>query len=384
MRLRIFHIITVFVLASISCKTREKAIYDEFRWKIDYVVAEDRSGDFTTLTDAVRAAPANSKKEVFIFIKKGNYHEKLIIPDDKPNLTFIGEDADSTVISYSDRSVYIRELNTFTSHSVRLDASDITFCNLTIRNTETASQAVALHGNGDRQRFIHCKILGWQDTYYSDMRSRNYFRDCYLEGAVDFIFGFGLVLFDSCRINSLGGFVTAASTPREYNFGMVFRNCHFTSSPELKPFSLGRPWFAYARTVLIDCYEAGGLLPEGWSTWDGRENTCFYREYKCYGPGSDRSSRAFFGKQLTEGEAKSYTPEYIFSRDNFPAGDEDYSAYLESRFKGHKAEPYLYEIVFRADGKWPDKPAENWDPVPYCDRICSLIYKHVKPFNTVI
>ncbi len=346
---------------------------------VDIVVASDGSGDYETVMEAIAAAPSDSPDPVLIYIKNGLYHEKIIVPNDKPNLVFFGEDMDSTILSYNDRSVYTVELNTFTSHSVRVDASNVSFYNLTIRNPETGSQAVALHGNGDKQMFIHCRITGWQDTYYIDMRARNYFKDCFIEGATDFIFGFGIVVFDSCHINTLGRYVTAASTPEQYKFGMVFRDCKITAKEGLGSYSLGRPWFDYARTVFMHCYESEGLSPEGWSAWGERQNTCFYREYKCYGPGSDTANRVFFGKQLTDKEAEEYTLENIYGAGNYPTGDEDYSIYLEKRFVGHKNEPYLEYIVFRADGEWPEKPAEDWIPAPERDPWYKILYAYAEP-----
>jgi hypothetical protein len=177
------------------------SLQDQLGNLIDIVVAQDGTGDYTKVQDAIDAAPDSSSGiSTVIFIRNGVYHEKLIVPNEKPNLTLIGEDVDSTILTYNDRSLLTVDLNTFASHSVRVDASDVRFLNLTIQNPETASQAVALHGNGDRQTFAHCRILGWQDTYYSDMRSRNYFRDCFIAGRTDFIFGFGVALFDSCQI----------------------------------------------------------------------------------------------------------------------------------------------------------------------------------------
>jgi len=358
----------------------QPTLFGDLKDRIDIIVASDGTGDFTSVQDAINAAPDNGTKSTVIFIKNGLYHEKIIVPNEKPHLTFIGEDVDSTILSYDDRSVYTVELNTFTSHSVRVDASDTKFYNLTIQNPARGSQAVALHGNGDRQMFVHCRILGWQDTYYSDMRSRNYFKDCYIEGATDFIFGFGIVVFDSCQINCLGHYVTAAATPEQYNFGMVFTDCYFTADPDLKQFSLGRPWFDYARTVLLHCYESEKLSPEGWGQWGGREKTCFYREYDCYGPGSDTTRRVYFGKQLSDEEAMQYTLNNIFSTDNYPAGDEDYRIYYEKRFVGHKNEPYLEDIVFRADGSWPEKPSDDWVPDPYSDLVYRVLGKYTGKF----
>ncbi|MBN1132093.1 MAG: pectin esterase [Bacteroidales bacterium] len=373
----------ILLLASVllfpACSP-DRSLADELEKKADMIVASDGTGDFTKVMDAIHAAPDNAPEPVVIFIRNGIYHEKIIVPNQKPNLVFIGEHADSTILTFDDRSHYTRELNTFTSHSVRVDASNITFINLTIQNPARGSQAVALHGNGDRQTFVHCRITGWQDTYYSDMRSRNYFLDCYIEGATDFIFGFGVSLFDSCHIHSLGNYVTAASTPQHYQFGQVFRNCRFDTPPEAEKFTLGRPWFDYARTVLLHCTESEKLVPQGWGAWGGRESTCFYREYQCYGPGSDTTGYGSFRKQLSDEEAAQYTIENIFGAANFPPGDDDYLVYHRKRFVNHKNEPYLEDIVFRADGDWPVKPTENWVPDIASNPLYRLVKQHTLKF----
>ena len=152
-----------------SCKP---SLYQELGEHISIIVSKDGTGDLMRVKEAISVAKDHSHETTLIFIRNGVYHEKIVIPNEKTHITFFGEDVDSTILTFDDRSVYTRELNTFTSHSVRVDASDVRFYNLTIQNTARGSQAVALHGNGDRQMFVHCRILGWQGTYYSDMRSR--------------------------------------------------------------------------------------------------------------------------------------------------------------------------------------------------------------------
>ena len=170
---------------------------------IDIVVAPDNTGDYTKVQDAINAIPDNNPSRMVIFIKKGTYREKLIVPWKKTHLTLVGEQVDSTIITYNDASLETVAMNTFTSHSMRIDADYFEAMNLTISNTATSAQAVALHANGDCQTFLHCRIKGWQDTYFNNIRTRNYFKDCFMEGAVDYLFGFGIALFDSCLINTI-------------------------------------------------------------------------------------------------------------------------------------------------------------------------------------
>ena len=312
-------LVTIFhVLPSFS-QTLQSALGEQ----IDIVVAADGSGDYTKVQDAIAAVPDNNPARKVIFLKEGTYREKLIVPWQKTHITLVGEDVDNSVITYSDASQETIAMNTFTSHSVRVDADWFEAINLTISNTATNAQAVALHANGDCQIFLHCRIKGWQDTYFNNIRTRNYFKDCVMEGAVDFLFGFGIALFDSCIINNIrtGGYMSAAATSQNYKFGFVFMNCTIDNPSSVTSFYLGRPWFAYARTVLVNCWESGAVHSAGWKEWNGREATCFYREYKCTGPGSGTSGRVSFGKQLSDDEAKSYTIDSIFSATAFPQGE---------------------------------------------------------------
>ncbi|MBN2036381.1 MAG: hypothetical protein JW768_06525 [Chitinispirillaceae bacterium] len=309
----------IVTMASVLCgQTLQSQLAD----KIDLIVAADGSGSHTTVQDAINAIPDDNPSRKVIFLKKGTYLEKIIVPWKKKHITLVGEQVDSTVISYNDASRETIAMNTFTSHTMRVDAHYFEAMNLTIRNTATSAQAVALHSNGDCQTFLHCRIRGWQDTYFSNIRTRTYFKDCFLEGAVDYLFGFGIVLFDSCLINTIrtGGYMTAAATSQDYRFGLTFMHCRIVNPPSVTSFYLGRPWFAHARTVLMYCWESSAVNPAGWKAWNGREDTCFYREYQCTGPGSGISARVAFGRQLTDQEAASYTRDSIFSAKAFPQG----------------------------------------------------------------
>jgi pectinesterase len=257
-----------------------------------------------------------------IFIKSGTYNEKIVVPYKKTNLTIVGENVDKTIITHNDASKETIAMNGFTSYTFRPDADDFTAMNLTIRNTATNAQAVALHTNGDRQVFLHYRIRGFQDTYLSNLRTRVYFKDCFVEGAVDYIYGWGITLFDSCQIHVIRdkGYMTAAATSKNYRFGFVFRTCKLTNSSAVSTYYLGRPWFPYAKTVFFTCNESAALNAAGWAAWAGREDSCYYREYKCTGGGSNTSRRVAFGKQLTDQEAKIYELDTIFSKNSSPQG----------------------------------------------------------------
>jgi pectinesterase len=61
--------------------------------------------------------------------------------------------------------------------------------NMDVTNSAgTERQAVVLSVSGVNQGFYACALMGWQDTLYSHTGTQ-YFSRCYIEGAIDFIFG---------------------------------------------------------------------------------------------------------------------------------------------------------------------------------------------------
>ena len=197
------------------------------------VVSRDGTGNFRTLQEAIESARAFMDYTVTIYVKNGVYKEKVIVPSWVENIDIIGEDRDKTIITYDDHA-NINKMGTFRTYTVKVEGSDITFKNLTIENNAAQlGQAVALHTEGDRLKFINCRILGNQDTIYTGAKfTRLYFKDCYIDGTTDFIFGPSTALFEDCIIHSKrNSYVTAASTPKEAKYGYVFKHCKLTAEP---------------------------------------------------------------------------------------------------------------------------------------------------------
>ena len=281
------------------------------------IVAQDGWADFTTVQAAFNAVPLNNTKDVLIRIKKGVYKEKLTLDSTKNHVTIMGEDPESTVLTYDDFSGKINpqgvKLGTTTSTSTRIVANDFTAINITFANSAgPVGQAVAMLVDGDRARFINCRFLGCQDTLYPKREgTRQYYQNCYIEGTVDFIFGWATAYFQQCHIRSKlqGGYYTAASTPQGQAHGFVFNECTLDGeSPEASVY-LGRPWRDYAQTVFLNCTMSNVVKPEGWHNWDKvhAEKTAFYAEYGSKGAGAIASKRVAWSKQLTEIEAQKYT-----------------------------------------------------------------------------
>lgn len=281
------------------------------------VVSRDGTGNFRTLQEAIESARAFMDYTVTIYVKNGVYKEKVIVPSWVENIDIIGEDRDKTIITYDDHA-NINKMGTFRTYTVKVEGSDITFKNLTIENNAAQlGQAVALHTEGDRLKFINCRILGNQDTIYTGAKfTRLYFKDCYIDGTTDFIFGPSTALFEDCIIHSKrNSYVTAASTPKEAKYGYVFKHCKLTAEPGVDKVYLGRPWRPYTYTLFIECELGKHIVPAGWHNWgkQSNEETARYMEYKNTGEGANVSERVAWSKQLTKKEAEAVTVDAIFS-----------------------------------------------------------------------
>lgn len=281
------------------------------------VVARDGTGEYRTIQEAVEAVRAFMDYTVTIYIKDGLYKEKLVIPSWVKNVQLVGESAEGTIITYDDHA-NIDKMGTFRTYTVKVEGNDITFKNLTIENNAAPlGQAVALHTEGDRLMFIHCRLLGNQDTIYTGREgTRLLFTDCYIEGTTDFIFGPATALFERCTIHSKrNSYITAASTPENVEFGYVFKNCKLTAAPGVTKVYLGRPWRPYASTTFLNCEFGSHIRPEGWDNWRNKENekTARYAEFGNTGEGAATPGRVKWAKQLTSKEALRYTIENIFT-----------------------------------------------------------------------
>lgn len=276
-------------------------------YKKEIYVAQDGSGDFTTLTEAMEAIRAYMEYTVTVHIAPGVYKEKVIVPSWLTNVVFEGTDPETTIITWDDHA-NINKMGTFRTYTVRIDGSDVTFKNLTIENNAPKlGQAVALHTEGDRLKFINCRLLGNQDTLFTGGKNtRLYFKDCYIEGTTDFIFGPATAYFKDCTIHSKSNsYITAASTPESVPVGYVFDHCKLTAAPEATTVYLGRPWRPYAHTVFLECEMGAHIRPEGWHNWNNKDNelTARYGEWGCTGPGAVQDGRVSWRRDPSAADA---------------------------------------------------------------------------------
>lgn len=297
----------------------------------DFVVAKDGSGTHTTVQDAVNDCPDNVR--TLIFVKKGTYEEKVMIGShtkaSSQLISLIGEDAENTIITWDDyfgKVVDGKTLGGTDCGTFIVNAVDFYAENITIQNSYTKAQAIALYNVGDRQTFKNCRLIGYQDTHRLRKGRRSYYTDCYIEGAVDYIYSGGTAIYENCQLHTIrdGGYIAApedityfiSANGKKYYYEFIFRNCTLTA-PENVTYYLGRPWKAECSAVYISC-NMQGVKNTGWSTWDANNHlSSFFAEYNSMdmsGNPLDVSNRVDWSYQLTKEEIDTYyTNEKIYS-----------------------------------------------------------------------
>lgn len=328
---------------------------------LEITVSLDGSGDYTSIQSAIDAIPPDREYPTTIYIQAGIYNEKLHI--EKPYVRLIGDSDQPTVITYND---YARKTfpdgslyHTFYSYTVFVGSDDFSAEHVTFINTagagEQVGQALAVYVDSDRAVFRHCRFIGQQDTLFTGplppqpidrgtfggpregaprRKQRQYYKHCYIEGNVDFIFGSATAVFEQCEIfarkrallsqgsvnpegsNSeaidhppIHGWLTAASTPEDVKYGYVFIDCQLTSDAPAHSFYLGRPWRNYAKVAFVRCDIGGHIHPEGWHNWNKTEaeSSVIYKEYGNQGAGASREQRVSWSSLLDRTEVEEYT-----------------------------------------------------------------------------
>lgn len=274
------------------------------------VVAQDGSGSFRSIQEAINAAPQlTSAAETWtIRIRPGVYRELIYVMREKRFVRLLGDDPATTVIV---NGLYAgipgqdgQPIGTFRTPTVWVDADDFSIERVTISNDAgRVGQALALRIDGERVAVRQCRLLGWQDTLLCN-RGRQYFERCEIRGAVDFIFGGATAYFDRCDIVCEGdGFITAASTLPYDTYGLVFSHCRVRGvSPELRTY-LGRPWRAFAAVMFLHTEMGEVVRPEGWNNWEraDRERSARYFEGGSRGPGARPEARVSWARQPDTG-----------------------------------------------------------------------------------
>lgn len=294
-----------------------------------YTVDCKGGGDFRSVQECFDALPSKPAEWRTVVIRPGTYREKLTLDvyKDKVHIVAGGNGAGGACgevrIVWGDHTGKVvegHEMTTYDTWTFSIQADDVWVEGITVENDAPpgAGQAVALETRGDRICLCDCRLLGNQDTFFTrGYVSRIHVRNCYVEGTTDFIFGPSIVLFEDCTIHcKADSFITAASTTERNKYGYVFVRCRVTAAEGVAKVYLGRPWKSTARTVWIECELPAAIRSEGWRDWhdSAAKGAVYYAEWRCTGPGADRSGRVPWSYALTDEERKEYESENIFAK----------------------------------------------------------------------
>jgi len=326
------------------------------------VVAQDGSGQFTNVQDAVNAVQIHGKSRVTILIKKGVYRGMVYIPATKPDISFVGETGDpKDVVIVEGHAHGMLQPNgqiwdTDGSATVTVAGDGFQARNITFQNDFNPAQhpeikdkqAVAIKTVADQVVYDNDRFLGQQDTLfassYSDpvpagselstipvnppgipqpsLEARQYYHNDYIEGTTDFIFGSATAVFDHCTIKALSSsYVTAADTEMTRKYGFLITDSTITSDPSVAPGSvyLGRPWRhtgtinPVAQVTIRNTWLPSAINSQQWHDWSKpyfRWQDARYYEYQNYGPGAENVLPEV--KQFTDSEAADFTIEKYF------------------------------------------------------------------------
>ncbi|KGN61008.1 hypothetical protein Csa_021278 [Cucumis sativus] len=307
----------------------------DFVLTIQSVVIVDKSGNgnFQTVQAAIDSVPPNNNHWIKIQINPGVYKEKVTIPLEKPFIYLEGADSSNTVITFDDHQQTDTSA-TFTSRPPNIIVRGITFENsFNLREAPELfscddgtyiTQAIAARIYGDKSAFFNCGFKGYQDTLW-DVQGRHFFSHCYIEGAIDFIFGSGQSVYEDCMIN-----VNVASLPQVYQgyitaqsrqsaadpSGFVFKECTIKGSGKAL---LGRAYGPFSRVIFKDAIMGSVVAPEGWYAWHfkGKEENFMYVEENCTGPGASTSMRVPWAKTLDASHLTGFSVESFINQDGW-------------------------------------------------------------------
>lgn len=337
--------------------------------KVDLTVASDGSGDVESVQEAVERVPENNQKRFVIRIKPGVYEEQIRIPANKPYVSFVGERAENTKLTYK---ISNKEAgSTSAAYAVYIGGHDFYAENITFENSfGQGSQAVAVLTEADRAVFKNCRFLGWQDTLYAK-NGRQYYENCYVEGHVDFIFGQAAAVFENCVIHSKAdGYIAAPMRFADTEpSGFVFINSKLTGENTTKGVYLGRPWRDFGRTIFLKTEMGAHIRPEGWHHWQPeREKTAFFAEYKSTGAGAKIETRVKWARQLTDEQAKN------FQTESFLKGTDNWNPREAKHDSQPAAKPNFKLIAWRDALNQP----KEWYAVDEATRIANqvIFYQH--------
>lgn len=358
----------------------------------DAVVAQDGTGNYKTVQEAIDAAPTGRIAPWLIFVKNGTYEELVTIPENKPFIHLIGQDKEKTVICYWINNGGTNDIgweySTNNPNSKTYGKQGVVQVNSTDFYTENISyidsygverqagpMGLAMSSRNDRQAFNNCQFRSYQDTWYTDVRNssaRQYVNNCLIEGAVDFYYGAGdnFIENSTFRLAREGSVIVAPSHQAGTKWGYVMVNNVIDGKGGAN--KLGRAWQNQPMAVWINTTLKTTIAPEGWSEWHiAPKLFAEYNTMDADGQPVDLNNRRTTYKvdddKLAPGETSPVTRQAILSAE--------------------EAAKYTYEAVTFGNDDWnPRKffepveaPAEvvyangklTWKAVPYA--ICYLV-----------
>ena len=316
-----------FVLTTILATTLLAAFASGQSKPCEISVSSDGSGDFRSVNDAIAKVPAENKSRCRISIKAGTYEEQILVPVNKPYVSFVGDPAGKTILRFKISNKDAG--STSAAYAAYIGGHDFYAENITFENSfGLGSQAVAVLVEADRAVFKNCRFIGWQDTLYAK-NGRQHYVDSNIEGHVDYIFGQAAAVFENCHIHSKGdGYIAAPMRfAADEPSGFIFLRSKLTSENTSKGIYLGRPWRDYGRTVFVNTKMDAAIRPEGWHHWEPhREKTAYFAEYGSTGEGANSNARVAWAKNLSDADVKQFSVEYFLGgRDGWDPYKTDYS-----------------------------------------------------------
>ncbi|CAG7890897.1 hypothetical protein BRARA_A03705 [Brassica rapa] len=304
--------------------------------KADIVVAQDGSGQYTTINDAMKFVPKKKNTTFVVHIKAGVYKEYVQVNKSMTHLVFIGDGPDKTIISGSKN--YKDGITTYRTATVAIIGDYFIAKNIGFVNTAGAikHQAVAVRVQSDESIFFNCRFDGYQDTLYAHSH-RQFYRDCTISGTIDFLFGDAAAVFQNCTLlvrkplpNQACPITAHGRKDARESTGFVFQGCTIAGEPdylavkETSKAYLGRPWKEYSRTIIMNTFIPDFIQPQGWQPWLGNFglDTLFYSEVQNIGPGAALAGRVTWPgiKTLSDEEILSFTPDQYIQGDVWVPG----------------------------------------------------------------
>ncbi|XVF72765.1 hypothetical protein PTKIN_Ptkin12aG0146700 [Pterospermum kingtungense] len=301
------------------------SISEAFDCRIDNVIDSITvdlygKGSFKSVQSAIDWIPPDNNEWRHILISPGNFREKVTIPTNKPCIVLEGAGIKLTSIQWGDHKD-TAESATFTSSPDNIVVKGITFINDyniplggVLKAKKKVMPALAAKIYGDKSAFYNCGFIGLQDTLW-DVEGRHYFKDCYIEGAIDFIFGRGQSIYETCQISlNVGnyapeypwGYITAqARNSSDDPSAFVFKSCVFKGTGKTY---LGRAYGPYSSVIIHNSVLSVSVTPDGWDAWNyvKHEENLMYSESNCMGPGADTSKRVPWMKILSAAQLNHY------------------------------------------------------------------------------